>query len=217
MIENLLWPKKLTAPPQLLVDVAALFRGKFGNFTIPLVGFDVFSGAEVNYRLIDVSSDGSNTFRIGLINKLIRSNGRSVMRIAIPFQSMAAQIDEIRCHGWDTPPASLLSTPSKTEIRKSSSHIQPTLNQIRFRLDGHSSLFKMKSDEFEGDGSGKQFQSAGLYSGLEYAISNNIVAAGQEFTEMFDNYSDKTMALEVIVMIKVYSGTYPSGFQVGIV
>lgn len=138
------------------------------------------------------------------------------MRIAMPFQSMAVQIDEIRCHGWDTPPASLLSTPSKTEIRKSSSHIDPTIQSVQFRSDGHSSLFKMKSDKFEGDGSGKQFQSAGLYSGIEYGISNNIVAVREEFTEMFDNYSDKTMALEVIVMIKVYSGTYPSGFQVGI-
>lgn len=30
------------------------------------------------------------------------------MRIAIPFQSIAAQIDEIRCHGWDTPPRQLI-------------------------------------------------------------------------------------------------------------
>lgn len=216
MIESLLYPKKLTKPPQLLVDVESLFNGKFGNFTIPLVGYDIFSGTEVKFRLIDVSSDGSNTFRIGFINKLIRSNGNSVMRIALPFQSLSFQIDEIRCHGWDTPTASLLSTPSKTEIRKSSSHIQPIIQTMRFRLDGYSSLFKMKSDEFEGDGSGKQFQSAGLYAGIDYSISNNIVAAGEEFTEMFNNYSDKTMALEVIVMIKVYSGTYSSGFQVGI-
>lgn len=216
MIESLLFPKKLAAPPQLLVDVAALFSGKFGNFTIPLVGYDIFSGTEIKFRLIDVSSDGSNTFRIGFINKLIRSNGNSVIRIALPFQSMAFQIDEIRCHGWDTANADLLSTPSKTEIRKSSSYIRPIIQTIRFRSDGYSSLFKMKSDEFEGDGSGKQFQSAGLYAGLDYSISNNIVAAGEEFTEMFNNYSDKMMALEVIVMIKVYSGTYPSGFQVGI-
>lgn len=217
MIESLLYPKKLTEPPQLLVDVAALFNGKNGNFTIPVVGYTSSSGTEIKYRLIDVSSDGSNTFRIGFINKLRRGNGDSIMRIAMPFQSISAQVDEIRCHGWDTTNANLLSTPSKTEVRKSSNQIHPMVYTNRFYSNGHSSLFKMKSDKFEGDGSGKQFSSKGLYAGIEYTISNNIVAAGNEFTEMFNSYYDKTMALEVIVMVKVYSGNYSDGFLVGIV
>lgn len=219
MIESLLYPtKKLTEPPQLLIDVAALFNGKNGSLTIPVVGYTSSSGTEIKYRLIDVSSDGSNTFRIGFINKLKMGNGDSVMRIALPFQSISAEVDEIRCHGWDTANADLLSTPSKTEVRKSSNQIYPRVYTNRFYSNGHSSLFKMKSDKFEGDGSGKQFSSKGLYAGLEYTISNNNSAAGNEFTEMYNNYAsvDKTMALEVIVKIKVYSGTYSDGFLTGI-
>ena len=217
MIENLVYPKKLTMPPKLLIDVAALFNGKNGSITIPVVGYTSSSGTEIKFRLIDVSSDGSNTFRIGFINKLKSGNGDSIMRIAMPFQSISAEVDEIRCHGWDTTNADLLSTPSKTEVRKSSNQIYPRVYTNRFYSNGHSSLFKMKSDKFEGDGSGNQFSSKGLYAGLEYTISNNISAAGNEFTEMFNSYADKTMALEVIVMVKVYSGTYSDGFLTGMV
>lgn len=31
MIENLLWPKKLSMPPQLLIDPEVMFNGKRGD------------------------------------------------------------------------------------------------------------------------------------------------------------------------------------------
>ena len=36
MKENLLWPKKLTEPPQLLVDVETLFKS-YGDLNVKLV------------------------------------------------------------------------------------------------------------------------------------------------------------------------------------
>lgn len=66
MKESLLCLKKLTEPPQLLVDVAAMLNGQSGNQFMPLIGIEGISD-EMKYRLIDISSDGSNTFRIGLV------------------------------------------------------------------------------------------------------------------------------------------------------
>ena len=50
MIESLLYPKKLTEPPQLLVDVESLFH-KGGNLNTSLVGFVGMSSMNkaVNY------------------------------------------------------------------------------------------------------------------------------------------------------------------------
>lgn len=152
MIESLLYPKKLTEPPQLLVDVEALFTGKNGNFTIPVIG-SVGTSDNQTYRLIDVSSDGSDTFRIGFIKKLSKSAGGAIIRTAMPFQVMAAAKDEYRCHMWRTASANLLSTPDKTEVAKSiSGTTRASVSIYKPTSSEHQSLFKMTSDEFAGGG-----------------------------------------------------------------
>lgn len=217
MIENLLYPKKLTNPPQLLVDVETLFNGKNGNLIIPVIGSVGTSGNQT-YRLIDVSSDGSNTFRIGFIKKLSRSSGVSTIHTAMPFQVLTANEDEYRCHGWKTTNANLLSTPDKTEVSKSISeenNISVSTPIYNPPSSEHKSLFKMTSDEFAGEG---QFSSTGqfggAYSGVDCRIRYNLMNAYDDFP----NSNDYAMvAIEVIVKVKVYSGSDSDGFKVGIV
>ena len=212
MIETLLWPKKLTEPPQLLVDVEALFTGKNGNFTIPVIGSQGVTDGQT-YRLIDVSSDGSDTFRIGFIKKLSRSAGGAIMHTAMPFQVMTAARDEYRCHGWKTANANLLSTPDKTEVAKSISggYTRTSVSIYNPTSSGHKSLFKMTSDEFAGGG---QFSSIEQYSGVDCEISYNLADAADDFPD-FNDYA--MVAIEVIVKVKVYSGYNSRGFKVGIV
>lgn len=211
MIESLLFPKKLAKPPQLLVDVEALFTGKNGNLTIPVIGSMGTSNTQT-YRLIDVSSDGSETFRIGFIKKLTRSASDVMMHTAMPFQFMIASEDEYRCHMWKTANANLLSTPDKTEVAKSvSGTIYTSVSLYNPTSSGHKSLFKMTSDEFAGEG---QFSSIGQYSGVDCEIDYSLMDAYDDFPNS-NNYS--TIALEVIVKVQVYSGYESSGFKVGMV
>lgn len=214
MIENLLYPKKLTEPPQLLVDVAAMFNGKNGNQLMPLVGIEGASDI-TKYRLIDISSDGSNTFRIGFIKKISASNNSATVYMTLPFQEIGVTTDETRCHGWDTTDADLLSTPSKTEIQKGKvSGVKAIGHEYYSSQYGY--LFKMESDEFEGNGSGEQFLSDGLYSGVECRINSSTFDIRSAFPNMVSNYANKTLAIEVVAKIKVYSGSDSSGFKVGI-
>lgn len=210
MIESLLWPKKLTEPPQLLVDVDALFTGKNGNLTIPVIG-SVGTSDNRTYRLIDVSSDGSDTFRIGFIKKLSRAAGGVIMHTAMPFQVMTANKDEYRCHMWKTANANVLSTPDKTEVAKSiSGTTRASVSIYNPTSSEHRSLFKMMSDEFAGGG----FSSIEQYSGVDCEIIYGLMDAYDDFPDSND-YA--TIAIEVIIKIKVYSGYNSRGFKVGIV
>lgn len=213
MIENLLWPKKLKEPPELLVDVTAMFTGKNGNYAaIPVIGSSGTSDT-VKYRLIDVSSDGSNTFRIGFIKKLSNSAGGAIVRTAMPFQMITAEIDEYRCHGWDTSSANLLSTPSQTEVSKTVSGNSSIRVPIYIPPSSeHKSLFKMLSDEFEGG----SFSSLGRYAGIDCTISYNMTDAQNDFPDMFNNYSNGMMAIEIVVIAKVFP-SISKEFAVGIV
>ena len=215
MIESLLYPKKLTEPPQLLVDVGALFTGKNGNFTIPVIGSQGVTDKQT-YRLIDVSSDGSNTFRIGFIKKLSRGAGSAPIHTAMPFQVMTARTDEYRCHGWNTTNADLLSTPDKTKVAKSISGTDyVSVSIYNPPSSEHKSLFKMTSDEFAGEG---QFSSigqfGGVYSGVDCTINYGLKNAYDDFSD-FHDYD--VIAIEVIVKVTVYSGSDSDGFKVGIV
>lgn len=229
MVENLLWPKKLTQPPQLLVDVEALFNGKISIFNIPLIGDYTIQGATkgpwTKYRLIDVSSDGSNTFRIGFVSEIIGGPPSYKKVITLPFQNIDVSIDEYRCHGWDKAYTDILSDPIETEVKKTlTSHpmVPPIVEAYQGTPpDGHSSLFKMTGYELEGDGSGKQFSSNGSYTGINYQFNFNYVDnLHNEFPEMWNKYQDKsskTLAVETIVKVKVYPDTDSNGFKVGII
>lgn len=105
MIESLLYPKKLTEPPQLLVDVESLFY-KSNLMNTSLVGFAYYSSINkaVNYRLISVGTDGPDTFRVGFVADVtgITSSDYVMAAIAVPFQDLKTEIMLVKCHGWST-------------------------------------------------------------------------------------------------------------------
>ena len=216
MIESLLFPKKLAEPPQLLVDVESLFhKGNIMNTS--LVGFAYHSSNNkaVNYRLISVGTDGPDTFRVSFVADVtgISRSGYVMAALAVPFQDLETEIMLVKCHGWSTGGAPIMGTPDKTVEKSSASMINPPniLPSSMGMPDGHEYLFKMEGSELEG---GKQFSSWGSGYNIYFDYINSSGDIGTEFPEIFDHYA--TVALEVIVKVKVYSGTYPFGFQVGI-
>lgn len=222
MKENLLWPTttKVTQPPQLLVDLFTLFNGKLGIFDVPLIGEYTIPSSRTPYtkfRLIDVSSDGSNTFRIGFVSEIIGGPPTYKHIISLPFQNIEVSIDEFRCHGWDEAYADTLSDPTETQVKKMMLN-RPMVSIYQGTApDGHSFLFKMAGDELEG---GQQFSSNGAYTGIDYQFGK---AYGEnlhnEFPNMWEKYSDKsskTLAVETVVKVKVYSGNTDYGFKIGI-
>lgn len=226
MVENLLWPKQVaqvTQPPQLLVDLFALFNGKISAFDIPLIGEHNIPQREATrtkFRLIDVSSDGSNTFRIGFVSEIIGGPPSYKKVITLPLQNIDASIDEFRCHGWDEAYANILSSPNETEVKKMMLN-RPMIDVYQGTSpSGHSSLFKMTGSELEDGGSGQQFSSNGSYIGIGYQfISDYVDNLRNEFPNMWQKYSDKsskTLAVETVVKVKVYSGNTDYGFKIGI-
>ena len=225
MKENLLWPTttKVTRPPQLLVDLFTLFNGKLGIFDVPLVGEYIISSSKgewTKYRLIDVSSDGSNTFRIGFVSEIIGGPLTYKHMIAVPFQDIDVSIDEFRCHGWNEAYADILSDPTETEVKKMMLN-RPTVSlYLGDPPAGHSSLFKMTGDELNGGGSGQQFSSNGSYVGIDYQFSKAYVDnLRNEFPNMWAKYSDKsskTLAVETVVKVRVHPGNTDNGFKIGI-
>ena len=226
MRENLLWPTTtttVTRPPQLLVDLFTLFNGKLGIFDIPLVGEYAPQSSSTKwtkFRLIDVSSDGSNTFRVGFVSEIIGGPPTYRHIIAVPFQDIDVSIDEFRCHGWNEAYANILSNPTETEVKKMMLN-RPYVSAYRgSSSDGHSSLFKMTGYELEGGGSEQQFSSNGTYMGIEYSFTSDYGSnLHNEFPKMWEKYSDKsskTLAVETVVKVKVYSGNTDYGFKIGI-
>lgn len=220
MIENLLYPKKLTEAPQLLVDVETLFE-KDGNMNTSLVGFASKSSMnkDVNYRLISVGEDGRDTFRVGFIADVtnIRRSDYVNTALAVPFQSLETEIVSVKCHGWSTGTASIMSTPNKTVEKTSASMMNSpeVISTVINPPDGHEYLLKMESPEFEGNGSSPRFTSIGSGYGIYCNYRNSKGNLGSEFPEIFNNYS--TVALEVIVKVKVHYSNFKYGFMVGIV
>lgn len=219
MIENLLWPKKLTAPPQLLVDVEALFNGKLSVFNIPLIGEYAPQSSDIpwtQFRLIDVISD--DTFRIGFVSEII--GGPLIYKhiIALPFQNIEVSIDEFRCHGWDEGYANTLSAPTETEVKKTLANKPLVTTYQGTAPDGHSSLFKMTGPELEAGG--QQFSSNGAYTGIDYQFTSSYINnLKNEFPQMWEKYDDrtnKTLAVETVVNVKVYSDNTADGFKLGI-
>lgn len=216
MIESLLYPKKLTEAPQLLVDVETLFD-KGGNLNTSLVGFAYTSSMKkvVNYRLISVGEDGHDTFRFSFVADVtgITRSGYVMAAIAVPFQDLETEIVGVKCHGWTASGAAIMGTPNKTVEKSSAAMVNApeVLPASIMPPDGHKYLFKMESSEFEG---GDQFSSFGSGYSIYFDYINSRGVLGSEFPEIFNNYS--TVALEVIVKVKVYYYNLRSGFRLGI-
>lgn len=216
MIESLLYPKKLTKPPKLLVDVESLFH-KGNIMDTNLVGFAYHSSINkvVNYRLISVGTDGPDTFRVGFVANVtgVSRSDYVMAAIAVPFQDLETEIMLVKCHGWSTAGAAIMGTPDKTVEKSSASMVNPpnVLPSSIGMPEGHEYLFKMEGSELEG---GKQFSSWGSGSNIYFDYVNSSGDIGTEFPEIFDHYA--TVALEVIVKVKVYCSNLASGFSLGI-
>ena len=220
MMENPLWPTKLSMPPKLLIDPAELFNGDIFAANIPLV--DSNGSEYMQIRFIDMIQDG---FRIGYIGNVFHIGEYTGKRLMLPFQEISAAIDEFKCHGWNSKGKDVLSAPDRTEVKKSISHSMginaQTVAANEF-VSSRKPLFKMKGDTLEGDGSGAQSSSKGTYSGIPFQINgDNLIAyLPYEFPDMWSAFSDqtsKTLAFEVIVDIHVVSAIGPDGFKIGVV
>lgn len=217
MIESLLYPKKLTESPQLLVDLETLFY-KDGPLNTSLVGFTFVSSMnkDVNYRLISVGTDGPDTFRFSFIADVtgITRSGWMMAGLTMPFQDLDSRVVMVKCHGWSASGADIMSTPNKT-VEKTSLKNTPYAGSISMTPpNGHKYLFKMESSEFEGNGSGEQFSSNGSGYSIDFDYRNSSGNLIDEFPEIFGNYA--TVALETIVKVEVYPNNTLSGFRLGI-
>lgn len=219
MVENLLWPKKLTEPPQLLVDVESLLLAR-ALLGVGLVGFD--SKSDINraasYKIISVGTDGPDTFRMGfrLDVTQLTSETNTQICMTVPFQKMSAEIVGFRCHGYAQANANLANPPDMT-VEKSSLTNTPTIRLKRFGIPaGHTYLFKMESPEFADSVSEKQF-SAGMGYSIIYSYNNSRsdLRSESEFANMWTNY--KTVVFESVIKVTVDRSYSPeNGFRLGI-
>ena len=229
MIENLLWPKKLTTPPQLVINPATMFGGYKSpdgdNTPIPLINIETdHSDTKSSIRFLEFTSC---SFSIGcLMDARLNPTGGTYGSISLPFQEINFNISEYRCHGWynqssfydgaepdktsSLPPTGALSSPNfLVGIRQSDSLAE----------GGGSSLFKMEGDDLENYGSGKQFSSNGTYIILSYtAYPDFFSLLPSVFGGMFRDFASTgtVLAIEPVIQIEPIASETSDGFKVGV-
>lgn len=220
MIENLLWPKKLSTPPQLLIDPEVIFNGKNDMFN--RYESLVSSWGEAAVRYIGLVPNG---FMIGFIADIEKSGGSYRTELNLPFQDISTEILQYKMHGWHKKNAYILSTPDKTEWK---TNLNVPAYVSTYRTDEHclrKPLFKMVGESLEDGGSKPQFSSNMAYTVINYSVpydspqgdfKENLIL---EFPDMFNNYdqSSSTLAIETVVKVNVISATDPDGFKIGVV
>lgn len=218
MMENLLWPKKLSTPPQLLINPEALFDAEKSPYSfgrnkslVPIEG-----SAKVRY--ID---SVRNSFTIGFVANIEASDTSLYTQLRLPFQDISTEILQYKMHLWNNGgDTNILSTPdqteSKTKLNVSARTSIATSDDFPLRLQ----LFKMLGESLENDGYKPQFASNGGYSILRYEVPQGFKENLKlEFPNMFNDEYDPmlmTLAIETVVKINVVSATDPNGFKVGV-
>ena len=225
MKENLLWPKKLSMPPQLLIDPEVLFNNPdseyYPNTYLPLIS--PVGRAKVRY--IGLVPSG---FMIGFVWNVYRETLDTCMTILpLPFQDLTIEILQYKLHGWHRKNVDILSTPDKTEW-KTKLNVSASVTQIYGTSSSASSrkpLFKMVGNNLEDSGSKPQFSSSikyGSYSEIQYRVPYETFYENlqSEFPGMFNDFPDPssaTLAIETVVKVNVISATDPDGFKIGVV
>ena len=221
MAENLLWPTKLSTPPQLLIDPEVIFNGEkdMDNRYESLV----FSKGQAKVRYIGLVPNG---FMIGFVVDIANSSGTYGTKLKLPFQDISTEILQYKMHGWHKENADILSTPDKTEWK---TKLDIPAHTSTYRTDKHNlakPLFKMVGESLEDGGSQPQFSSNMAYTVINYSVPydspqgdfvSNLL---WEFSGMFNDFSDpssNTLAIETVVKVNVISATDPSGFKIGVV
>ena len=223
MVENLLWPKKLSTPPQLLIDPEVIFNGEKTPYSIQYNESLVSINGAASVRYI---GSVQNSFTIGLVANIEYSDSSLRTDLKLPFQDISAEILQYKMHFWDISDVYLLSTPTLTKW-KTNLNVSASINTRR--TDENSllkkPLFKMVGESLEDGGSKPQFSSNMGYSVLTYEVPQGFKENLElEFPDMFndDDYGPyeptlMTLAIETVIKINVISATDPDGFKVGIV
>lgn len=227
MIENLLWPKKLSTPPQLLIDPEVLFTNKDFEYIprryLPLIS--PIGPAKVRY--IGLVPNG---FMIGFVVNVYQENeGTYKTALPLPFQDLTVEILQYKLHGWHSNRADILSTPDQTEwktkLNVSASAMQMDGNPPASESASRKPLFKMVGNSLEDNGSKPQFSSNieySAYSAILYYVPvedfyKNLQLEFKDMFVEFPNNSTSTLAIETVVKVIVNSTTDPNGFKVGVV
>lgn len=220
MVENLLWPKKLSTPPQLLIDPEVMFHGKTSTFVNHYESL-VSSSGQVKVRYIGLVPNG---FMIGFIADIAKTDGTYRTELNLPFQDISTEILQYKMHGWHKKDADILSTPDKTEWK---TNLGVPAHVSTYRTDEHDlrkPLFKMVGDSLEDGGSKPQFSSNMAYTVISYRVPYDSPEGDfeenlqLEFPTMFDDIGPGgTLAIETVVKVNVISATDPDGFKIGVV
>lgn len=215
MVENLLWPKKLSTPPQLLIDPEVMFNGKQGEDYNYESLVSISGQAEVRY--IGLVPNG---FMIGFIADVSWAGGTLRTSLKLPFQDISAEILQYKMHKWNKKVYDILKTPDKTKW-KISLNVPAHISVHRTDEYGlRKPLFKMVGESLEDGGSKPQFSSNMAYTEISYSVP--LESFGEnlplEFPDMFSDYDSSlnTLAIETVVKVNVISATDPDGFKIGV-
>lgn len=225
MAENLLWPTKLSMPPQLLIDPEVLFNNQdiesSPGIYLPLIS--PVGPAKVRY--IGLVPNG---FMIGFVWNVYKEMTDTCRTILpLPFQDLTTEILQYKLHGWYRENADILSTPDQTKWKT-----KLNVSALAMQMYGnHSSapsrkpLFKMVGNNLEDSGSKPQFSSSikyGSYSAILYTVPYETFYENLplEFPDMFSEFPNdppSTLAIETVVKVGIISATDTDGFKIGVV
>lgn len=224
MAENLLWPTKLSMPPQLLIDPEVLFNNKDFEYTlrryVPLIS--PVGIAKVRY--IGLVPNG---FMIGFVVNIYKADVDTYRTVLpLPFQDITVEILQYKLHGWHDKNADILSAPYETEWK---TKLNVSASAMQMYGDPPASepkkpLFKMVGESLEDNGSKPQFSSSikyGSYSAILYQVPYETFYENlqSEFPVMFNDYDRQTSTLAIETVVKVGIVSYPEtdGFKIGVV
>lgn len=228
MKENLLWPTKLTTPPQLLIDPEVMFNNQDFEYApgmyIPLI---LPKGpAKVRY----IGSAPYGFFTIGFVVNVYQEGSGSTHRtvLPLPFQDLSVEILQYKLHGWHSKTVDILSTPDATESKTKlnvSANVRQMYGHPPASAPSRKPLFKMVGDSLEDGGSKPQFSSNieySAYSAIEYRVPFETFYENlqSEFPDMFTEFPNdpsSTLAIETVVKVGAIYATDPDGFKIGVV
>ena len=225
MKESLLYPQKLSMPPQLLIDPEVMFNNE---------DFEIYPGEHLplilpvgpaKVRYIGLVPNG---FMIGFVVNVYKERMNTYRTILpLPFQDLTIEILQYKLHGWYSENVDILSTPDQTKWK---TKLNVPASAMQMYGDNSSApsrkpLFKMVGNSLEDNGSKPQFSSSikyGSYSAILYTVPYETFYENlqSEFSDMFVEFPNdppSTLAIETVVKVNVVSATDPSGFKIGIV
>lgn len=233
MAENLLWPAKLSMPPQLLINPQALFDGeKLPDIPVPPVA--PFSsrqnGSSEQKSLVPIEGSAKvryidsvlGSFTIGFVANIEAPDTSLRTQLRLPFQDLSTEILQYKMRLWNTGgDPNILSTPDQTELK---TNLNVSARTSIIQTDDYPlrvQLFKMLGESLENNGYKPQFESNRGYSILTYDVPKGFKENLElEFPDMFNEYNHDpnicTLAIETVVKVNVVSATDPNGFKVGV-